>query len=122
VVAVPEALVAQWAGLVPEAEKEQDKPARGVLVEPGAFAKLWHSWRGNEKPPPVDFASHLVLVVASREAKYAGLSFTGPDAAGDIKLVPTVHASPPTTGFSYVIAVVKRHGIKAVDGWPIPAQ
>jgi hypothetical protein len=119
---VPDAIVEQWAGLVPDAEKVQDKPASAVLVEPEAFEKLWHSWRGNEKPPKVDFAFHLVLVAASREVTYAGLAFNGHDVKGDIKLCTTVHSSLPKKAFSYVIKIVKPDGIKSVDGRPILAK
>jgi hypothetical protein len=122
VIPVPEAIVDQWVGLVLDAEKLNEKPSGGVIVEQKIFEKLWESWRGAEKPPRVDFASQLVLVVASRETKYAGLFFNGPNEEGDIKLVTPVHASPPTKGFSYAITVVKRNGIKAVDGRPIPTK
>jgi hypothetical protein len=122
VVSVPDAMVQQWTGGGPDAEAVKRMPPGGMITNREAFEQVWHAWRGEEQPPPVDFGSHLVLALASQEISYAGLSFDGPDAKGNIKLITLAGAGPPTKGFSYVIALVKRKGIESVNGQPVPGK
>jgi hypothetical protein len=122
VFAVPDAAVLQWTGVVPDQERENDMPAGGVIASQASFESLSRSWRGSEVPPVVDFAMYLVLVDASRESQFAGLSFKGPDEKGDIQLITAAKASPPPQGIGYIIALVKRPGIKSVNGQLIPTN
>ena len=120
VIPISSAVIKQWVGIVLDAAEFNETPLRQVIVEQEVFEALWNSWRKGEEPPQVDFDSQFVVVVASREDTFAGLSIESPDAEGDAKLILPVHASPPAKGLSYAIAIIDRNGIKTIERKPIP--
>jgi hypothetical protein len=87
----------------------------GVLDNAGDFAKLWKAWRKDE-PPKVDFATQFVLVLAQPEN--AKVEFAAAlDDAGNLALSGSSTERSPN-GMTYVIAVIDRAGVKAVNGKP----
>jgi hypothetical protein len=122
VVQVPAGVERPWSGIISDADKEKERPASGVIGTEKDFQDLWQSWRGNEELPKIDFAQLFVVVMTSKEDPLVGLSFEGPDASGNIKLIPLVGPGKMHRGFSYVMMQVPRDGIKSVEGKPVTGR
>ena len=109
--------VRTWSGRLAAVEKEgliKQAPTIGYLVDQPSLEKLWRAWRGDEKPPQVDFKQQVVFI---HTVKGPNTLKTRYQVDGDGDLVPmaesTLVAGP---GFSYVIDVVPRAGFKTIRG------
>src|SRR3712207_6664556 len=105
--------VRSWAGRIADAGKEElrkQAPTTGTITDAKTFEKLWLLWRGDEKPPTIDFGKEIVLVHTVDGPNALKAAYTV-DAQGDLKVMAasTLVAGP---GFSYVIDVLQRDEFK----------
>lgn len=122
-VPVPLAVVRQWAGIAPDPGGEPGPTERVVVVTPEAFREQWHARRGEEAVPDVDFRTEFVVERVARDSRLVGLSLEGPDNAGNVTMVLLTGAGkPPAGSLGYVFVVVRREGIRSVDGQALPAK
>ena len=106
----------EWAGQLEDGKLEKEKPIDGFISNKDDFAKLWKAWMGKEKLPEIDFDKELVMVASSNISRvFEILLIVG---KGDAKAVVGRKAEE-VKGFTFVIAVFNRDGIKTIDGKPI---
>jgi len=115
----PVQLERTWDGEV-KIELKSDAPADGCLVSQEKWNKLWKAYRGNEETPNVDFANELVLVAVNKDPNRISIQATL-DANGDLSVTyrTTLMAVMNPTTCRYQFAVIKREGIKTINGKPI---
>jgi RNA polymerase sigma factor (sigma-70 family) len=106
----------EWAGRLADGELEKEMPVDGFITTKEDFAKLWGAWMGKEKLPEINFDKELVLVATfSKGRVFEILLIVG---KGDAKAVVGRKAEE-VQGFTFLIAVFNREGIKTIDGKPI---
>jgi hypothetical protein len=106
----------EWAGQLEDGKLEKETPIDGFITNKDDFAKLWKAWMGKEKLPEIDFDKQLVMVAFSNKSRvFEILLIVG---KGDAKAVVGRKAEE-VKGFTFLIAVFNREGIKTVDGKPI---
>ena len=106
-----------WSGQVKDAALRELAPASDCITEPGAWQELYKKWQPEMKVPRVDFTQHLVLVgtVAGPNRVILNPSI---DKTGNVTFIVagTKRGGP---GFGYKLILVKRQGIKTVNGKPL---
>ena len=109
-----------WKGEVPLARRAS-APAAGFVADKAAWARLWKAFRGDEAAPDVDFAKELVLVAVNKDPNPIALR-AYLDGRGNLTVErPTGRALYPDPKASkYQFAVVKRTGVKKVQGQGVP--
>jgi hypothetical protein len=112
---------AQWKGRVADRDLEKEKPEKGLITTQEAFTKLWKAWRGEEKPPAVDFDKEVVIVVTSKTGELRSLLLQQDD-KGNVALAVGISREELKGGFSYVMGSLKREGVKTIDGKEIPKK
>ncbi|MBA3315347.1 MAG: hypothetical protein H0T47_18925 [Planctomycetaceae bacterium] len=105
-----------WAGTLPNEALRAIAPAAKVVTDAKSFEKIWTAWRPGEDMPEIDFSKSIVVVgtIDGPNRMFVGLNrdeghlrtqFGGTKIGGP--------------GFGYILALVKRDGITAVDGKPL---
>lgn len=110
------ALGKTWSGSI-----ENENAAKPeCLVSAKALEAIWKEWKLGGEPPKVDFAKDIVVAVYS-SGSLLKLSNARLDDAGNLEVLGlgTLDLHP---GFRYVMAVVKKDGIKTVNGKPLPKE
>jgi hypothetical protein len=110
---------ADWRKVVPNLHKSKETTV-GYIVDAKAWEKVWKAWRGKADLPKVDFEKELVLVATTR-----GDGTTMEPALndkGDLTVAVSSAAGGGGGGFSYHIMTIKRDGVKAVEGKPLPSR
>ena len=106
----------EWAGRLEDEKLEKKRPADGFITTKDDFAKLWKVWMGKENLPEIDFDNELVMVASSSKSRvFEILLIVG---KGDAKAVVGRKAEE-VKGFTFLIAVFNREGIKTIDGKPL---
>jgi len=111
--------IVEWVGEVSDKGLMQNAPRSGFITNPIDLETLWRAWRGQEKPPTIDFDGHMVVVGLS-DIPISRLSFDLKK-TGDLEFftqVPNPFAKPEK-GFCYGMAVIPRAGITSVLGNPL---
>jgi len=82
--------------------------------------KVWEAWQIKDKMPEVDFTREIVVVQTTSGSR---LNFAGGklDDKGNLQVlaVATLDLRP---GFRYVIATLRREGVKTVNGKELPKE
>ena len=108
-----------WDGEI-KIELRKDAPKDGFVADKDAWAKLWKTYRGDEKLPDVDFTKELVLVAVNSDPNRISLG-ASLDKNGDVRVLVTstlvAYTNPTTCRYQFVR--IKRDGIKTVGGKPI---
>ena len=101
----------QWTGSVADVALMNDVPA--VITDAKALEKLWKAWKLHGKVPNVDFAQELVVTGMTQGSS---LNLTPRlDENGNLELMG-MGTTDFRLGFRYVIATIRRAGIKTVVG------
>jgi hypothetical protein len=112
----------EWAGQLEDGKLKKEKPvdrlftADGFITNKEDFAKVWKAWMGKEKLPEIDFDKELVVVASSSKGRIFEILLI--EEKGDVKTIAGSRAAE-VKGFTFMIAVFKREGIKTIDGQPI---
>jgi hypothetical protein len=105
----------QWTGIVEEEKLAKEQPGNdGLVTDKDAFAKLWKAWMPNEKMPDIDFDKQFVIVDSDSKSVAATVFLSG--AKGNFGLAGAGKEKNFDKGFSFVIAVFDREGIKTLGG------
>lgn len=110
--AAPVKPVKTWTGRVPAGVPP---PLVSSLATPQALRQVWALCQVKGEVPPVDFATHLVVVAARRSSavRFEGL------AVDDGNLATTVVVAPDMPDYTTcALALVPRKGIVRVNGAP----
>jgi hypothetical protein len=104
-------LTREWKGTVEDADLA--KAAPDFVADAKAFAKLWKKWGIADKVPKVDFRKEIVIVTTTSGSR---LSLSARlDDKGDLEVLGAA-TSDFGPGFRYVMATVRREGVKTVNG------
>lgn len=101
-------------GVVKDESLRTLAPRNGVITDEAVFDKLWQAWRPIDRTPMVDFASEFVLVRTETNGKID--RFFLKVEASDLKVRLGHTDAKDYPGFSIGIAIVRRKGIKSIDG------
>jgi hypothetical protein len=110
-----------WNGALKDKKLEGKKPAGEVLVTEQTFAELWRAWRGKDDVPKVDFRRAFVVVLTDKFGSL-GAQFGIVEGGLSERMRSLGSGSKAEEGFSYLIAVFPRDGIKSFNGRAIPAK
>ncbi len=112
-------LLRTWNGEV-KLELRKEAPEDGYVVSQEKWEKLWKAFRGNEEVPKVDFKSELVLVAVGKDPNRISIRAEN-DGKGDLSVqaISTLMGFMNPTTCRYQFAVIRRTGIKTIDGKPI---
>jgi hypothetical protein len=112
----PVKLEKTWGGEV-KIELRKEAPKDGYVADKEAWAKLWKTFRGDEKLPDVDFTKELVLVAVNNDPNKIGINAQLDD-KGDlnVSVISTLIGFVNPTTCTYQFATVKREGIKTIGG------
>ena len=104
----------EWSGSVADESLQAKAPA--FVANPMAFEELWKSWKVGDKVPEVDFTKNLAVVATTR-GSVLRLRATL-DEKGNLQVggIATRDLRP---GFRYVIGIVPREGVVAINGKPV---
>jgi hypothetical protein len=106
--------IRQWTGSI-EKSLQAEGPARGYIESERDLVKLWNALQITDEIPKVDFDRELVLVTTSQEGGYQGLKAEVDD-QGNL-IVRTIVSAPLSFDCCrYLIALIKRDGIKTING------
>ena len=105
-----------WNGQIPIA-LGKEAPRTGFIADKVSWENLWKAYRSAEKVPAIDFDKELVLVAVNSDPNGIGIDAKLDD-KGDLKLsyITTLILYTNPTTCAYQFAVVKRDGIKSVNG------
>ena len=105
-----------WGGKA-KLETRKQAPEAGYVADEETWKELWNAWRGTEKAPWVNFRETVVVIAANHDPNGMGVECTVDD-NGDLKVrrSSTLIAFPKPTEFSYMFALIRRAGIKTIDG------
>lgn len=110
-------ILQKWSGIHKDEKLQKESPSTGYVINATTFAKLWKTWRPDEKVPEVNFKEEIVLVATAPGPNEVTIT---PQLSekGNLVLRPsdTLVEGP---GFGYQIVVIKRAGIKTIQGKPI---
>jgi hypothetical protein len=106
--------IQQWTGSI-ERYLQVEIPARGYIVSEKALTKLWNAWKITDEMPKVDFDKELVLVTKSQKGGYHGIKAEVDD-QGNLTVMTIVSAHLSFDCCKYLIALIKRDGIKTING------
>ena len=102
-------------------ERRKNDSASGAVFSEAVlnendWVELWRAWRSDEAPPKIDFARNLVLFCTTRTPNHCSIE-PRLSRSGDlkVKILTTLIHSQATT-FDYKIIVIKRAGIKTING------
>lgn len=117
-------VLAEWgAGSSVEEDLKVLAPTDQHIGDEKEWAKLWTAWRGKQsKTPQVNFNEQVVLVVTSRDeilSIAARLDDKGNLTVSLGKPASNTFQKKSGEGWYYRLAVIKREGIKTVNGQPI---
>lgn len=105
-----------WFGVLREAEKSKLAPPQRFLSDAAAFARLWRAWKPDDQVPPVDFRTHLVIVVADDKMRIDRFRFRLSE-EGDLSITLGAAASKSDPFFpSFGMALIPRAGIRTIAG------
>jgi hypothetical protein len=108
-----------WNGEI-SIELRSQAPEGGYIVSQQEWEKLWKAYRGNAPVPEVDFTKELVLVGVNKDPNNIGVQAKLDD-KGDLKVTYTttlMFIQDPKT-CKYQMGVIKREGVKTINGDPI---
>ncbi len=111
----PMKILQMWKGSVDDEKLQKDAPS--VITNAKDLQKLWTAWKIKEPMPKVDFKKELVVITTGAGSKLnlnVNIDDTGNVEVlgfGTLDLVP---------GFRYVIAVINREGVRAVNNKELP--
>jgi hypothetical protein len=109
-----------WGG---EVKIELRNKAPGYIADKDAWAKFWKLYRGEEKLPEVDFKKDLIVVVVNQNPNDISIILEAND-KGDLEVSyasTKIKFMNPTT-CNYQIALIRRAGIKKINGIPIAKE
>jgi len=106
-----------WSGRFAGEDKEALKklaPPNNVITDQKTFEKLWKAWRTEVKVPQIDFAKKFVVVATTGGPNMLNAKFTLDDNGNlGVQAETTLVEGP---GFGYVLSLLDRDGVKAVQG------
>jgi hypothetical protein len=107
-----------WGGVLPDVALRRVAPASRVITEERTFAAVWEAWRPGERRPPIDFTRSIVLVETMEGPNRMFIRLSD-DGRGNVTTQSggTLIGGP---GFGYILAQVRREGIRTIDGRPLP--
>jgi putative lipoprotein len=111
----------QWQGLYPVKElsrlpEGQRDTSAGFIANPQDFARIWTSFKANEKAPEVDFQQHIILFVRNTQFLNSTRVFKVTLTAGLLEplAIETRSAKPIGTEVYMALVEIPREGAKAV--------
>jgi len=107
----------RWSGSNEYLTLQKEAPANGCITDAKTFEKLWKAWKFGDKVPDVDFKTEMVVVTTTRGGRVR-LAIQL-DEKGNLRVggLATRDLRP---GFRYEIGVIKREGVKTVNGKELP--
>jgi uncharacterized protein (TIGR03067 family) len=115
----PVQLQRTWHGEV-ALDVSKGAPRHDFVTDKEAWAKLWQAYRPKEQVPEVDFNTELVLVAVNNDPNGITIDATlGKEGNLEVDRISTlIQFNNPTT-CRYEFALIKRAGVKTIDGVPI---
>jgi hypothetical protein len=107
----------KWNGSIADLALQKETPANGCITDAKTFEKLWKAWQIGDKTPDVDFKTEMIVVTTTRGGQVRlALRL---DEKGNLNVggLATRDLRP---GFRYVVGVIKREGVKTVNGKELP--
>jgi hypothetical protein len=119
-------LIAEWgADTFVSDEDHLLAPADRHIVDEKEWAKLWTAWRPDRArtpPPMLNFNERLVIVVTSRDKITSVRAYLGDKGELTVQKVTSgmdADRRESGKGFYYRLAVIKREGVKTINGRPL---
>lgn len=109
--------IKEWTGSV-----EDEKLAKGApvcITSAKGLENLWKAWKLADKVPEVDFAKEIVILTTTQGSKLK--LFAALDEKGNL-MVGGLGTRDLRPGFRYVIATVRKEGVKTVNGKELPKE
>lgn len=115
----PVALQRIWNGEV-KIELRAEAPEGGYIASQPVWEKFWKAYRGEAPVPEVDFERELVLVGVNKDPNTIGIQ-AKLDEKGDLTVTysTTLMFVQDPKSCKYQIGVIKRDGVKTINGKPI---
>ncbi len=107
----------EWSGSVEDEALLSEAP--GLLTSAHGLKKLWKDWQIAGQLPEVDFSKEVVVIVTTQGSKLRLAPSL--DEKGNLQVVglATRDLRP---GFRYVMATIRRQGVKTVNGKDLPKE
>jgi hypothetical protein len=104
----------QWLELPDKSSTSDDIPDKAILNETD-WINLWQAWRDDEVPK-IDFTKNLIVFCTTVTPNHCSVTLKlSPSGDLKVKRLTTLIGSEDET-FNYKIVLVKRAGIKTING------
>ena len=105
----------EWKGSIDDEALAKDAPT--VIGDAKALEKLWKAWKIKGNAPAVDFRKELIIIATTSGSKLRLSASLGDKGNLEVLGMSTRDLRP---GFRYVIATVRREGVRTVNGKELP--
>ncbi|HZZ78474.1 MAG TPA: hypothetical protein VFE62_08145 [Gemmataceae bacterium] len=106
----------KWSGSV--ADEKASKPA--VITSAKGLEKVWKEWKAEGEVPKVDFDKNII-VTAYTVGSLLNVNAVNLDDNGNLTVL-AIATRDFRPGFRYVLAVVRKDGVKTVEGKALPKE
>jgi hypothetical protein len=115
-------VLVSWNGSI-KLEQRKKGPAAGYIADQTAWKDLWSDWRPTEEVPNINFSEVIVVVAVNRDPnKISAHALLDPQGDLTVSHLSTLIGYTKFDSCTYQFVLIRRDGIKTVNGKPIQAK